>query len=135
MFESWGTEHGYKLYLGTINLCSPSPLVLPRRFERIGEHSELIKPEWRRNTPGFDPRLYRARVELVTLGVNGWVYRWSDEEHRGSFVQDNEACKADCLAEFVTEVNLSDHLPPKGPIVLDLGSTHDWGLGINGPWR
>jgi hypothetical protein len=135
MLGAWGLQHGYAIHPGTINLCSATPLIFPYKFESLSEHSALAQPDWRRGQAGFDPRLYRAQVRTGDLLVNGWVYRWSDEDHRSNFVGSTAECPSDRFCEFVTEADLSDSLPFRDLVQLYLGSTHDWGLGRpSGVW-
>ena len=106
-FQAWGAARGIVLTPGTLNLCAHRDVVLPIDFVSLKSWDSALSLEWRKQTMGYDPRLY-----LVALNRTepAWVFRWSDVSYLGNFVGDTPECVARRRLEVVAETNLSERL-------------------------
>lgn len=107
MVSDWATRvMGASLFPGTLNLCAGRDVTLPNWCYSLQSHSHLMPLAARRNTPGYDPRLYDV---MINGTEPGWVFRWSGQSALRSFVGDGE-CRAEARLEVVAKRNLRDAL-------------------------
>jgi hypothetical protein len=104
LFQAWATPKGLHLASGTLNLCAHRDVVLPAEFARLQPWDAALSLDWRKTTPGYDPRLYFI---ALTNRQPAWLFRWSDDEHIQNFVGDTPGCPARRRCEVIAEVNLS----------------------------
>jgi len=92
---------------GTLNLCANRPVELLSECVSLAAFHDLALPQWRRDQPGFDPRLYLGRL---AGSQTCWLYRWSAPSHLTTFVGEADGCPPAHRCEIVAEVKLRDAL-------------------------
>jgi hypothetical protein len=117
LFQAWASSKRLLLVSGTLNLCAHRDVVLPNDFVRLKPWDSVLGLTNRKQTPGYDPRLYFAALDGKQPV---WVFRWSDNAHLENFVSDTPGCSARRRCEVVAETHLSSLWPLDGGEVVTL---------------
>jgi len=104
LFQAWAGQKGLRLVPGTLNLCAHRDVALPAECARLQPWDTALTLDWRKATPGYDPRLYFI---ALTNRQPAWLFRWSDDAYIQNFVADTPGCSARRRCEVIAEVNLS----------------------------
>ena len=100
LFQEWAASRGIVVVPGTLNLCADRDLVLPSGYTSLRPWDSVLNMPDRKTSAGYDPRLYFV---VLNSGHPGYMFRWCDDSHLASFVDDTPGCLARRRCEVVTE--------------------------------
>lgn len=103
-FQAWARSQGLSLEAGSLNLCADRDVEPPEDHIPIREWDSVMTLKYRKETPGYDPRLY----PIVLMGIQrAWLFRWAALPDLHRFVSDTAECLLRRRCEVIGELNFT----------------------------